>query len=344
MAPPAAAKKPNPGNARLPSKPTRDLPSCSQAASRLLFDIAPVELIDLIASHIQQTMDVNRALLGGHKQSRSAITRFHTRDPPPISVKAYLTRLLQLAPFPFDALLLAVVYMNRLTHAQIARSSLHEPDFRPLFINQRPPSASSTLQNDHSADHSASPRHKCSPPPLTPWTVHRLLLGVLAIAAKYSSDAYIGQRRLAKVGGISVRELFELEVEVFDQLSWSCYVGSQELEGICSQLWRAEGKPTREDCNTEELKEPQALEMHDRLGSPDSLNIESLSISPHQGTRVTLSPTPAMSDADSESSGFASSLEASSLDEGIGIDLNRSLDKGHKVVYSAPPLLPIPLH
>lgn len=79
-------RKPKPGNARLPS------PSCSTAASKLLFDITPVELIDLIVSQLQQTVDANKALLGGHKQSRSAITRFHTRDPPAITVKAYLTR------------------------------------------------------------------------------------------------------------------------------------------------------------------------------------------------------------------------------------------------------------
>lgn len=136
-----------------------------------------------------------------------------------------------------------MVYINRLTHLQAARSPQSEPRFRPLLKQQRPSSVAFTLQEDDSV----CPRHKSPSPPLTPWTVHRLLLGTLAIAAKYSSDAYIGQRRLAKVGGISPKELSELEVEVFDQLSWSCYTPASELDGICSQLWRLVDKAQRCD-------------------------------------------------------------------------------------------------
>lgn len=88
----SALKKPNPGDARLPSKPSKDLPSCSPSASKLLFELTPAELIEITADVLQRTIDANNALLGGRKQARSEITRFHTRDPPPISVKAYLAR------------------------------------------------------------------------------------------------------------------------------------------------------------------------------------------------------------------------------------------------------------
>lgn len=92
MAAASGLKKPKPGDKRLPSMPSKDLPSCSPAASSLLFQLSPVELIDIIAGVLQQTVDANAALLGGRKQPRCEITRFHTRDPPAITIKAYLAR------------------------------------------------------------------------------------------------------------------------------------------------------------------------------------------------------------------------------------------------------------
>jgi hypothetical protein len=165
--------------------------------------------------------------------------------------------------------------------------------------------------------------------------VHRLVLGTLAIAAKYTSDAYIGQRRLAKVGGITVKELFELEIEVFDQLSWSCYTSAAELQSSCSQLWRLSDKSQQTEEHT-----PRATESI--RDSPDYLQIERMALSkPQNDSRPSISPTPAMSDGDSESSGMASSLDDSGPADASQLDAPYKLN--HQVSNSAPVLVPMPI-
>lgn len=209
-----------------------------------------------------------------------------------------MARLLQLGPFPLDALLLATVYINRLTHRQLAQA-FKPYKFRTLFPQCLSPDPSPSQEGDHLAT-SSSKLSEVSPP-LTPWTAHRVLLGALAIAAKYTSDAYIGQRRLAKVGGISIKELLELEFEMFKLLSWSCYTSVRELDSVCSQLWRASDRGKHSGDSVEEAQNPP-YEL-------DPLQMERLSLSPQVRQRQAISPTPAMSDGGSESSGFASSLD-----------------------------------
>lgn len=238
-------------------------------------------------------------------------------------------RLLQLAPFPLDALLLAVVYINRLTHRQLR--STQSRHLQALFPQHPPP-----LNTNATPMLSQTLLKETGPaPPLTPWTVHRLVLGALAIAAKYTSDAYIGQRRLAKVGGITVKELFELEIEVFDQLVWSCYTSAVELQSTCSQLWRLSDK-----CQQTEEHTPKAIKT--TQASSEHLPIERLALSkPQDDYRPEVSPTPAMSDGDSESSGMTSSLDDSGTADTSQLDVPYKLN--HKTFNTAPVLVPMPI-
>lgn len=141
------------------------------------------------------------------------------------------------------------------------------------------------------------------------------------------------------MGGINIRELFELEIEVFDQLSWSCYTTQTELESVCSLMWQSS---TQQSQKCEETGAgSQTPDAKLPLGSPDSLKIGMLVISPGRDNQPDLSPTPAMSDAGSESSGVPSSLD--DVRNPIGNETLPSKLNPQKLAFRTPSLSPIPL-
>ena len=185
--------------------------------------------------------------------------------------------LLQLTPYPLDALLLAVVYINRVTHltpprpvAQDTIGSCPVRSFRPLLdtcqqqLPLHDPAAATANKSAWCAtddkfggystatrsdvgppsfeEHSPSVTRQVAgtsppPPPLTRYTAHRLMLAALVVAARYGSDYNITRVRAAKVAGLPVDELFLLELDFFALLSFGCRVRSTELEAICAELW-----------------------------------------------------------------------------------------------------------
>lgn len=132
-------------------------------------------------------------------------------------------RLLQLTPYPLDALLLTIVYLNRITQLTTRGT---QNRFLPLL-----PYKPKTIRFDH--------KQASSEPSLsfTTKTAHRLLLSAIALAAKYTSDAYITTIRAAKVAGVSVKELHKLELELFTKLAFNCFVQAEELESVCQAIW-----------------------------------------------------------------------------------------------------------
>lgn len=67
-------------------------PSCSLSASKLLDNLNKRELVSAVSQCIEACISANRTLLGGGKQDCSQNTRFHAKQPPPVSVEAYLWR------------------------------------------------------------------------------------------------------------------------------------------------------------------------------------------------------------------------------------------------------------
>ncbi|GAA5901541.1 hypothetical protein JCM8208_001535 [Rhodotorula glutinis] len=82
--------------------------------------------------------------------TKGAITRFHSKQPPPLEISAYLDRLCKYTPFPRDAVLLAVVYLNRITHLPYTAEQGVDPQpllaVAPPRLPPRPPSAAPRRQ------------------------------------------------------------------------------------------------------------------------------------------------------------------------------------------------------
>ena len=128
-----------------------------------------------------------------------------------------------MTPYPSDAVLLSLLYINRITHLSSAAGG--DQAFEALFsVSEQRIYALEKLSRDPA-------------PQLTPYTVHRLLLASLAVAAAFISDSYIDLARSSKVGGISKREFHHLQLELFAQLSFNCCFTQSELESVCRELW-----------------------------------------------------------------------------------------------------------
>ena len=59
---------------------------------------------------------------------------------------------------------------------------------------------------------------------LNPYNIHRIILGCLLLAIKYNEDVYFTNEHYAKVGGISVKELNNLEYFSFQLIDFNLYI------------------------------------------------------------------------------------------------------------------------
>ncbi|CAO3650458.1 unnamed protein product [Cunninghamella echinulata] len=70
----------------------------------------------------------------------------------------------------------------------------------------------------------------------TPFT-NEVLFCIIVVATKSTSDIYYRNSRYAKVGGISIEELFRLEFELLELCDYSIHVPLDELQNYANQLW-----------------------------------------------------------------------------------------------------------
>lgn len=231
----------------------------------------PVEALSHILAHLLTTAVASNDQL----ETKGTVTRFHSKQPPPLEIGAYLKRLVTFTPFPRDAILLAVVYLNRITHLPYTTEPNVHPtpilSVRPPRLPPRPPASpySPPAQQHATTDAEpgesphvdaarlsapTSPIHAASPLPPSPtissvdrpratpilnsYTLHRLLLTSLLIACKFSVDGTLSQTRAAKVGGVTPQELCKLEGEGLRLLGWSLMWSLNEIEGACREVER----------------------------------------------------------------------------------------------------------
>ena len=72
------------------SRADSKLPSCSAAASKLLFRLSVPELLAVAAEALSECAELNDE--GTSRDVKAKSTRFHAKVPPPIGAEAYLKR------------------------------------------------------------------------------------------------------------------------------------------------------------------------------------------------------------------------------------------------------------
>jgi hypothetical protein len=70
-------------------------------------------------------------------------------------------------------------------------------------------------------------------------SIHRLILTSLMLAVKFFDDVWYSNAYYAKVGGVSLRELNQLEAEMVRLLQWSLYVAPEEYEEYMDSVLKA---------------------------------------------------------------------------------------------------------
>ncbi|KAJ2500227.1 cyclin-like protein interacting with PHO85 [Coemansia sp. RSA 1972] len=156
-----------------------------------MFDIShtPVSVtIAHMAELIDSVAQANHRVLGPIDD----VTQFHSRAIPNISVHDYLERVAKFVCLENDSLLAVLVYIDRITRAQI-----HRPALAP-----------------------------------SPFNIHRMALAAIVIAHKFNSDIFFNNARYSKVGGIPLVEMNQLELELLFLAKFDLKVDIAELQQL----------------------------------------------------------------------------------------------------------------
>ncbi|GAA5796738.1 hypothetical protein HPULCUR_002113 [Helicostylum pulchrum] len=68
------------------------------------------------------------------------------------------------------------------------------------------------------------------------YNIHRLLITSLVVASKFTSDIFYANSRYAKVGGIPLRELNQLELEFLFLIDFQLHIKLADLQDYADQL------------------------------------------------------------------------------------------------------------
>ncbi|KAM3403940.1 hypothetical protein ACQJBY_007190 [Aegilops geniculata] len=71
---------------------------------------------------------------------------------------------------------------------------------------------------------------------MTPFSVHRLLITSVVVAAKFTDDAFFNNAFYARVGGISTIEMNRLELDLLFNLDFRLKVNLETFGSYCLQL------------------------------------------------------------------------------------------------------------
>lgn len=69
--------------------------------------------------------------------------------------------------------------------------------------------------------------------------VHRLMFVAMMLAAKFHGDDFYGNTYYARVGGMDIKEVNELEVAFLKVLDWEAFVGPEEYQLFHDRALRA---------------------------------------------------------------------------------------------------------
>ncbi|CAI2161960.1 15870_t:CDS:2 [Funneliformis geosporum] len=130
--------------------------------------------------------------------SAPSFTRFHARSVPSIDIHSYLSRILKYCPTTNECFLSLLVYFDRMSKNAIATTG------KPFSIDS--------------------------------FNIHRLIIAGIMVSSKFFSDVFFTNSRYAKVGGLPVSELNQLELEFLILNDFRLAITVEELQRYGDQL------------------------------------------------------------------------------------------------------------
>ncbi|KAF9572874.1 hypothetical protein EC968_009358 [Mortierella alpina] len=197
-------------------------------------------------------------------QIHTSFTRFHARSIPSISINAYLTRILKYCPCANECFLSLLVYFDRMARNV---EEITGGEGRQFSIDS--------------------------------YNIHRLIIAGIMVSAKYFSDVFFTNSRYAKVGGLPVSELNQLEVEFLTLNNFALAISIEELQTYGDQLmkhWMCEEVANRDpEDDTSAPGVPAAFapasESYDQHDGEASREARDQSEHQHHGSRQDVSRT-----------------------------------------------------
>lgn len=154
--------------------------------------------------------------------SPNATLCFHARNVPSISIEAYLQRILKYCPTTNEVFLALLVYFDRMARIGLEAQRLGLPKDQAATQEQSDAQGESANANKLFA--------------IDSFNVHRLVIAGVTVASKFFSDVFYTNSRYAKVGGLPLHELNQLELQFLLLNDFRLKIPVDELQRYADQL------------------------------------------------------------------------------------------------------------
>lgn len=166
---------------------------------------------------------------------------FHARNIPSISIEAYLLRILKYCPTTNDVFLSLLVYFDRMSRVGVIGNFPGEPPMGPR-VSRSTDDVLPLGPSPGCAAHAATEANGEFAFPgmrgfaIDSYNVHRLIIAGITVASKFFSDVFYTNSRYAKVGGLAVHELNQLELHFLLLNDFRLMIPMSEIQQYADQL------------------------------------------------------------------------------------------------------------
>lgn len=152
---------------------------------------------------------------------------FYGKYPPKITVEEYLFRIQTYCPTTNDIYISLLVYFDKISKRCHDYTIRNDNDHSILHNNNN---------NNHNINNTSSKQSQTFV--MDSYNIHRLLLAGITVGTKFSSDFFYSNSRYARVGGISLSEINNLELTFMMLLDFKLTVQIEELQRYSDLLYR----------------------------------------------------------------------------------------------------------
>ncbi|KAJ1852112.1 cyclin-like protein interacting with PHO85 [Coemansia sp. RSA 1822] len=180
-----------------------------------------LETVRFVSAYLDNATGCSRALElqaldpSAHERQTS-LTLFHARSVPTIDLETYISRILKYCPCQNEVFLALIVYMQQLIDRCGRRRA-------PFTVDA--------------------------------YSIHRLVITAVTIGSKWFSDVFFTNSRYAKVGGLSVAELNNLELQFLSIIDFDLNVRPETLQAMGTDLF-ANRLPTLSNAHFDSMHDP----------------------------------------------------------------------------------------
>ncbi|GAA5993719.1 hypothetical protein JCM11641_000857 [Rhodosporidiobolus odoratus] len=181
--------------------------------------------------------------------SPSATLCFHARNVPAISIEAYLLRILKYCPTTNEVFLALLVYLDRMARVGLEAKRLGLPGRRHSNVGggagEQPSlgggGGGADGEKDGEGVGEGAKAEEKDPAAaglfaIDSFNVHRLVIAGITVASKFFSDVFYTNSRYAKVGGLPLSELNQLELQFLLLNDFRLKIPTDELQRYADQL------------------------------------------------------------------------------------------------------------